>query len=99
MQWAKVWLDEDTQNTLFLKGIREEYIEILNLICGEEISQGTFKDVKELCRRNSRGLEKGKTIWELGQRESRTTSRGVSQVELGNMLDKFHTNMLSLLAW
>ena len=58
-------MDEDTQKTLFLKGTKEECMEILNLICGGYISQGTFRDVKELCRRYSKGLAKGKTIGEL----------------------------------
>ena len=87
-------MDEDTQNNLFLKGIRDECMEILNLMCGGYISQGTFRDVKELYRRYSIGLGKGKTIWELGQRESRTTFGGVSRIEL----DNFKTNILSLLA-
>ena len=76
-------MDEDTQKTLFLKGIREECMEILNLMCGGDISQGTFRVVKELCRRYSKGLAKGKIIQELGQRASRTTYGGVSSVELG----------------
>ena len=54
-------------------------MELLNLMCWGHISQGDFKDIKELCRRYSRGLEKGKTIWELGQRAMKTASGGVSR--------------------
>ena len=78
LQWATIQLDEDIQKNIFLKRIREECMEILNLMCGGDISQRTFRDVKELCRGYSQGLAKEKTIWELGQTTSRTTSGQVS---------------------
>ena len=53
-------------------------MEIMNLMCGGDISQGNFWDIKELYRIYSRGLEKGKTIQELVQIAMKTTSRGVS---------------------
>lgn len=74
-------------------------MEILSLMSSEDISQEDFLDIKELCKQYSRGLAKyGKTSWDLGPRVMKTVSRGVSQMELGNMLENFKTNIFSSLA-
>ena len=64
----------------FLKEIRDECMKILNLMCGGDISQGNFKNINEIYIIYSRGMVRGKTIQDLGQRETNTTNGGVSWV-------------------
>ena len=73
-------------------------MEILNLISGGDISKEDFKDIKEICRRYSIQLEKGKTLQDLVLKEMKTAVGGVSWMELRNMLDNFKTDILSSLA-
>ena len=44
---------EDVVRTLFLKGILEEYIEILNLMAVGDIYHKSFDEICELCRKYS----------------------------------------------
>ena len=49
-------------------------------MCGGDISQGNFKNINEIYIIYSRGMVRGKTIQDLGQRETNTTNGGVSWV-------------------
>ena len=51
-------LNSDTIRTIFLKGIRDEYINVLNLMGVGDISFLPFDQISELCRKYSRGREK-----------------------------------------
>ncbi len=48
-------LSKDTKRTFFLKEIKPESLEILNLMGGGDISKLSYDEVRELCRRYSRG--------------------------------------------
>ena len=48
-------LGKDTLKKLLLKGIKNEYLEILNLMGTGDVSQLSYDNVCELCRRYSRG--------------------------------------------
>ena len=77
----------------------DECMEILILMSGGAISQEKLSNIKELYKLYSRGLEKyGKTLWDFFPKTMKTAAGGVSQMELGNMLDTFKTNNLSSLA-
>jgi hypothetical protein len=52
------YLSSDVIHTIFLKGIRDEYIDILNLMGSSDISSLPFKKNVELCRKYSRGKAK-----------------------------------------
>ena len=55
---SKIKLDKPTLENIFLKGVREEWTELLNLMGGGDISCETFDNICELCRRYSRGIVK-----------------------------------------
>ena len=58
-------LDEETLKALLLKGIRDEWIDILNMMGKGDISQLPLRDIAELCVHLSRGnlkREKGLEI-------------------------------------
>ena len=51
-------LDEDTLKALLLKAIRDEWIDILNMMGKGDISQLPLSDIGELCVHLSRGKSK-----------------------------------------
>ena len=48
-------LDDDTLKFLFLKSIRDEWIDLLNLMGKGDVSQLSFRDICEICTHISRG--------------------------------------------
>ena len=85
---------------LFLKGILEEYVEILNLMTSGDVSHRSFEEITELCRKYSRSRAKvGRSVGEGASRTSRTTgTSGVTRIELGNLLENFNTDILGTLS-
>ena len=51
-------LDEETLKALLLKAIRDEWIDILNMMGKGDISQLSLYDIVELCIHLSRGKSK-----------------------------------------
>ena len=71
----------DTLKTLLLRTIRDEWIDLLNLMSGGDVYQLSFEEICETCKCISRGME----------RVSKFYSTLVRQDELGNLLDNFKT--------
>jgi hypothetical protein len=56
-------LPEDAVRALFLKGISEEYLEMLNLLASSDISHKPFVEICEMCKNCSRSRAKtGKNV-------------------------------------
>ena len=80
--------------TIFLKGIQDVYIDVLNLMGTGDVSQLTFEEISNLCKKYPRSKAKsGKGIRDT--RINKSTLGGVTRIELGNLLEKFKTNILS----
>jgi len=47
-------LNSNVVRTIFLKGILEDYIDMLNLMATSDVSQKSFEYIVELCRKYSR---------------------------------------------
>ena len=66
MEWFVYNLQKSRQNalnsvairTVFLKGVLEDYIDVLSLMAIGDISQKPFDEIIELCRNNSRSKSK-----------------------------------------
>ena len=93
-------LDEDTLKYILLKSIRDEWIDILNVMGNGDISQFPLNDIGELCVHLSRGKSKtGKGPRDPSLvRVNKSTTRSGSRAENGNMLDEFKTNILGTLS-
>jgi hypothetical protein len=52
------YLPDDAVRALFLKGISEEYLEILNLMASGDISHKPFSEICEMCKNYSRSRDK-----------------------------------------
>jgi hypothetical protein len=81
--------------TIFLKGIRDDCIEVLNLLSSEDVNQNDFANIADYYRRYSRGQAKiGKAPRDSFSRNTRQSSGIVTRIELGNLLENFKTNIL-----
>eukprot|EP00253_Pinus_taeda_P005906 PITA_05906 len=93
-------LDEETLKTLLLKAIRDEWIDILNMMGKGDISQLPLHDIEELCVHLSRGkskTQKGPRDPSL-LRANKSATGSVSRAEIGNMLDEFKNDILGSLS-
>ena len=72
-------LGSDTLKTLLLGTIRDEWIDLLDLMSKGDVYQLPFEEVCETCKHISRGRA----------RVSKSTSRSVCQTNLGNLFDDF----------
>lgn len=94
----QIFLNSNTIRTIFLKGIRDDYINVENLMGVGDISFLPFDQIYELCRKYSRGKAKtGKNSRDSLSKVSKSASRSVTRVELGNLLEIFKTDLLSTL--
>jgi hypothetical protein len=88
-------LDIGTIRTVFLKGVRDNCIEVLNLMSFGDIYQKPFADIAEYFKRYPRSQAKtGKSIRDPTNRIAKPTSEGVTRIELGNLLENFKTYIL-----
>jgi hypothetical protein len=84
----KFSLDTTTVRTTFLKGVRDDCIEVLNLMSYGEVYQNPFADIVEYCKIYSCSQAKTKkSIRDPTNRIAKPTSGGVTRIELGNLLD------------
>jgi len=93
-------LDEDTLKSLLLKAIRDEWIDILNMMGKGDISKLPLNDIGGLCVHLSRGKSKTRK----GPRDpsfvrvNKSATRSVSRAEIGNMLDELKIDILGSLS-
>ena len=50
-----LYLDTNILKMIFLRGIRDEHLDILNLLGKGHISKESYQDILTLCQRSSRG--------------------------------------------
>eukprot|EP00253_Pinus_taeda_P006588 PITA_06588 len=86
----------DLIRTIFLKGIREEYLDDLNLMGKGDISTLPFEEIADLCEKYSRIKAKiGKRT--ISSKATKSASASVTRAEIGNLLEEFKTDQLSTL--
>jgi len=93
------YLEKDILKTLLLKGIKDEFLELLNLIGKGEVFQLSYDDVCELCIRYSRGISKaGKNSREFSSFFSKSATRtGDIRVEINVLFENFKVDFISSL--
>jgi len=93
-------LDEETSKALLLKSIRDEWIDIVNMMGKGDISQLPLNDIGELCVHLSRGKSKtGKGPRDPSLvRVNKSATGSVSRAKIGNMLDEFKIDILGSLS-
>ena len=69
-------------------------MDILNLMTSRDVSHKSFEDIVEMCRKYSRRKAKvGK-----GVRVVKSSSGGITRLELGNLLENFKTDILGTIS-
>ena len=74
-------LGSNTLKTLLLRTIRDEWIDLLDLMSRGDVYQLSFEEICETCKHISRGRA----------RVSKSTSRSVCEAKLGNLFVDFKT--------
>jgi hypothetical protein len=83
-----------------LKGIHEEYIDILPLMGSGDISSLPFEKIVEPCKKCSRGKDKARKEQRgILTKVTKSTTRSISRDEIGNLLEKFKTEILFTLSY
>jgi hypothetical protein len=82
--------------TILLRGIRDECLEVLNLMGSGDVSQLPYDEVCDLCRKYSRGNSKtGRSSRDATSRFTKSVAgAGVTKDEIGNMFENFKTDIL-----
>ena len=84
-------MGSDTLISLLLNAIRDDWVDLLNLVGKGAVSQFTFHEIYELWKSISRGKVNYVRFPEdpFIARVSKSTSGLVSQIEVNNLLDIF----------
>ena len=89
-------LNQETIRTIFLNGVRDEYLDSLNVMGKGDISNIPFEEIAELCQKYSRGRSKiGKR--EASSKAAKSAAGGITRAEIGSLLENFKTDLLSTL--
>ena len=83
---------------ILLCGIREDCLEMLNLLGKGDISKESFEKIIELCKRYSRGSSRNnkrdkrdKLECDVFDRTKNSSNGGATWEEIGNLLENFKT--------
>ena len=92
-------LEKEILKTLIHKGIKEEFLELLNLIGKGDVFQLSYDDVCELCIRYSRGISKaGKNSRDFCSFFSKSATRiGDIRAEINALFGNFKDDFISSL--
>jgi hypothetical protein len=93
-------VSKDILKTILLKGVRDDCLDMLNMLGKGDISKESYDEIVNLCKRCSRGASRNR----LNSRDTtfsrvqKSASGGATRVEIGNLLEDFKTEMLSSFA-
>ena len=92
----------DVLKIILLLRIRDDCLDMLNLLGKGDISKEYFKNIVELCKMHSRGSSRNnrRDKWDKLKRDvfDRTqnlTNGGATCAKIGNLLENFKTEMMS----
>jgi hypothetical protein len=81
-----------------IKGMKDEWVETLNLMGKGDMYQETYDNIVQLCIRCSRGRTQTRSGMQSPiTRSSNIASGSVTRAEVGNILENFKTNILNTL--
>jgi hypothetical protein len=92
-------IDPVVVRRVFLKGIRDDCIKVLNLLSSGDVHQKPFAEIADYCRRYSRGQAKTRKAPRDSFRiNTRQSSGTVTRIELGNLLENFKKYIFSTIS-
>lgn len=87
-------LDKYILNIILLWALKEDSLQILNILGKGDISKEEFDTIYEFCIQCSRGAARSRQ----GIRSLKTSGGGVTKAEIGKLLDNLRTDILSTLS-
>jgi hypothetical protein len=86
-------VSKDILKTIFLRGVREDCLDMLNILGKGDISKESYEDIVYLCKRCSRGSTRNKSATKdtTFSRVWKSVNGGATRAEIRNMLENFKT--------
>ena len=91
----------DVLKIILIRGIRDDYLDMLNLLGKGDISKDSFENIVELCKRYSRGSSRNnrrdkrdKLECDVFDKTQKSSNGGATHAEIGNLLENFKTEMM-----
>jgi hypothetical protein len=91
---------KDILKTILLKGVRDDSLDMLNMLGKGDISKESYDEIVNLCKRCSRGAARNRSISRdtTFSRGQKSANGGATRAKIGNLLEDFKTDMLSSFA-
>ena len=84
--YAYLPLPDNVLKTTLLKGMKEQWVETLNIMGKGDIYQESFADIIDMCIRSLRGRTRLKSAErDMITRDNKTSSEGVTRADIGNL--------------
>jgi hypothetical protein len=93
-------VSKDILKKILLKGVRDDCLDMLNMLGKGDISKESYDEIVNLCKRCSRGASRNRSNSRdtTFSRVQKSASGGEKRVEIGNLLEGFKNEMLSSFA-
>ena len=95
----------DVLKIILLCRIRDDCLDMLNLLGKGDISKESFEKIVELCKRYSKGSSRNnrrdkqdKIERDVFDRTQKSSNGGATRAEIGNLLENFKTEMMSFIS-
>ena len=99
---GKMNMGLDVLKIILLCGIRDDCLDMLNLLGKGDISKESFGNIVELCKRYSRGYSRNnrwdkqdKLECDVFDRTQKSSNGGATHAEIGKLLENFKIEMMS----
>jgi hypothetical protein len=93
-------VSKDILKTILLKGVRDDSLDMLNMLGKGDISKEPYDEIVNLCKICSRGAARNRSSGRdtTFSRVQKSANGGATRAEIGNLLEDFKTEMLSSFA-
>ena len=96
--YASLPLPDNVLKITRIRGMKEKWIETLNIMGKGDIDQENFANIIDLCIKSSRGSTRLKPAeHDRYVRDNRILAEEVTRAEIGNLLENFKTDILGTL--
>ena len=96
--YASLPLPNNVLKTTLIRGMKDQWVETLNIMGKGDIYQESYANIIDLCIRSSRGNTRLKSAErDMITRDNKTSNEGVTPAEIGNLLEDFKTDILGTL--
>lgn len=84
--------------TIMIKGMKDQWVETLNIMCKGDIYQEDYDNIIDLCIKCSRGSTRLKPVGrDAITRDNKASGESITRVEIGNLLEDFKIDILGTL--